>query len=76
MADEQNMTAAGMLEEVNKAIVAVAAGGQSYRIGSRSLTRANLTELNKLREELAAEAAAANGGNLFSNTSVAFFDGR
>lgn len=78
MADENNTpsTAAGMLEEVNKAIVAVAAGGQSYKIGSRSLTRANLTELKKLREELAAEAAAESGGCLFSNTFVSFFDGR
>lgn len=76
MADENQMTAAGMLVEVNKAILTVAAGGQSYKIGSRSLTRANLTELKKLREELAAEAAAENGSGLFANTVVAFFDGR
>ena len=36
---------AALLTEVNKAIAAVMVGGQSYKIGSRSLTRANLTEL-------------------------------
>ena len=35
---------AALLTEVNKAIAAVMVGGQSYKIGSRSLTRANLTE--------------------------------
>ena len=34
---------AALLTEVNKAIAAVMVGGQSYKIGSRSLTRANLT---------------------------------
>lgn len=75
---DQNMTPAQLLEEVTKAIAVVAVGGQSYKIGSRSLTRANLTELKKLRAELQAEAAAeanANSG-LMSNTFVAVFDGR
>lgn len=69
-------TASEMLAEVNKAIIAVTAGGQSYKIGSRSLTRANLTELKNLRAELAAEAAAENNGCLFRDTFVAFFEGR
>ena len=34
-----NTKAAEMLEQVNSAISAVLAGGQSYKIGSRSLTR-------------------------------------
>lgn len=33
------------LQEVNKAIQAVLLGGQSYKIGSRSLTRADLALL-------------------------------
>lgn len=41
---------AALLTEVNKAIAAVMVGGQSYKIGSRSLTRANLTELRNLRQ--------------------------
>ena len=75
---QHNMSSKELLEEVNKAIVAVTAGGQSYKIGSRSLTRANLTELKKLREELRAETAAADNANsgLFSDTYVAVFDGR
>ena len=36
-----------LLSEVNKAIATVMVGGQSYKIGSRSLTRANLTELRR-----------------------------
>ena len=43
-----------LLSEVNKAIATVMVGGQSYKIGSRSLTRANLTELRNLRADLAA----------------------
>ena len=42
------------LEAVNDAILKVL-GGQSYSIAGRSVTRANLTELRKLRNELQAE---------------------
>lgn len=80
MADEtitaQNYDAASLLSEVNKAIAAVAVGGQSYKIGSRSLTRANITELKKLRAELTGQIAEETDTRLFRNTSVAFFDGR
>ena len=51
-------------------------GGQSYKIGSRSLTRANLTELRKLRADLAAQVAEEENTGLLGNTSVAFFEGR
>lgn len=66
-----------LLQEIDNAIYAVAVGGQSYKIGSRSLTRANLTELRNMRAELATEIAAEqNDSPLFDGTVVAFFDGR
>lgn len=43
-----------MLDEVNAAILKVLSG-QSYTLGSRSVTRANLAELRKMRKELEAE---------------------
>ena len=66
-----------MLEIIEEAIKTVAEGGQSYKIGSRSLTRANLTELRKARKELQQEIAGDESGDpLFGNTYAAFFDGR
>ena len=64
------------LAEVNKAIQAVLLGGQSYKLGSRSVTRADLALLKAMRDEL--EAAIANEGPspLFGDTYVAFFEGR
>ena len=44
-----NTKAAEMLEQVNSAISAVLAGGQSYKIGSRSLTRADLAGTQRKR---------------------------
>lgn len=46
-----------MLEEVNNAIVKVLQG-QSYSLGSRSVTRADLAELRDFRKELEAEISA------------------
>ena len=49
---------------------------EEYTIGSRSLTRANITELRNLRDELSAEVAAENAdANLFGRTYTAFFVG-
>ena len=46
MADTQNQfTPAELLGEVDKAIQAILVGGQSYKIGSRSLARADLALL-------------------------------
>lgn len=70
------VTAGEMLESVNAAIMAVAAGGQSYKIGSRSLTRADLKQLYAMRNDLAAQVAAEGSGGLFSDCYVAVFDGR
>ena len=65
-----------LILEIRKAIRAIAIGGQSYKIGSRSLTRANLTELRHALTELEAQEASAEDGGLFGNTSVAVFEGR
>ena len=71
------MTKKEMLEEVNAAISAILRTGQTYSIGSRSLTRANITELRHLKSDLEAEIAADEDGSpLFSNTYAGFFDGR
>ena len=65
-----------MLDQVNTAITAVLAGGQSYKIGSRSLTRADLAMLKSLRDDLEAQIGAENAGPLLDRTYTAFFDGR
>ena len=51
-------------------------GGQSYKIGSRSLTRANLTELRSLRADLTAQVEEQNCSSFFRDTFAAFFEGR
>lgn len=76
MAEFQDMTVKEQLAEINKAIYAVLAGGQSYTIGSRSLTRADLGLLKQMREELEAESVRDASSHLLDNTFVAFFDGR
>ena len=69
-------TPAELLEQVNKAITTVLVGGQSYKIGSRSMPRAELAMLNTLRDDLAAQLAADESGPLLGRTYVAFFEGR
>lgn len=78
MADEatNSMTAAEMLKQVNTAITNILIGGQSYKIGSRQLTRADLYQLRAMKKELAAEVAAEGDSALLDNTFVAYFDGR
>lgn len=74
---ETGLTTAQMLQAVNQAIHDVSVGGQNYRLGSRSLTRANLSELKNLRNQLLQEQAQnANNADFFANTSVAVFEGR
>ena len=53
-----NVSTAELLGEVKTAIRKILIGGQSYQIGSRKLTRADLYQLRKLKEELEAEIAA------------------
>ena len=64
------------LNEVNKAIQAVLVGGQSYKIGSRSLTRADLKMLRAMQSDLIAQIAAEKNSTLMDDTYVAIFDGR
>jgi len=54
----------------------VLAGGQSYKIGSRSLTRADLAMLKSMRDDLEAQLAAEDNAGLLGRTFVAYFDGR
>ena len=68
-------TPAEMLEAVNAAIMNIAIGGQSYRIGTRSLTRADLKQLYAMKNDLMAQMAADNRSSLLDNTYVAMFDG-
>ncbi len=65
-----------MLNQVNAAIMAIAVGGQSYKIGSRSLTRADLKQLYAMKNDLTAQIAAENSGGLLDDCYVAYFDGR
>lgn len=79
MAAENNnvpVTTGEMLENINAAIMAITVGGQSYRIGSRSLTRADLKQLYAMRKELTAELAANSSTGLLDDCHTAVFDGR
>lgn len=74
--ESTQMKPAELLEQVNKAIAAVLVGGQSYKIGSRSLTRADLSMLKAMRDDLEAQVAAGTPSYLLDRTFVAYFDGR
>lgn len=76
MAEIQQASAQERLAEVQTAIQKVLYGGQSYQIGSRKLTRADLSLLREMEKELKAEVAAEGNSHLFDDTYVAFFDGR
>ena len=65
-----------LLSQVDAAIQTILVGGQSYRLGSRSLTRADLGLLRQMRKELAAQVAGEDESCLMPNTCVAFFEGR
>lgn len=74
--DETRMSPAEMLAQVNSAITTVLCGGQSYKIGSRSLTRADLAMLKSMRDDLEAQLANEDSGCLLGRTYVAYFEGR
>lgn len=69
------MTAQEMLAEVNNAIYAICVGGQSYRMGSRQLNRADLNTLYKIKNDLMAQVAGTTQG-LLDDCYVAEFDRR
>jgi len=64
------------LNVINEAIYAILMGGQAYRIGSRSLTRADLKLLYARKRELEAIIAEDPDSPLFGDTVVAIFDRR
>jgi len=70
------MTPEEQLVQVEAAISSILAGGQSYKIGSRELTRADLKLLYSMQVDLKARIAAQNGSSLLDNTYVAVFGGR
>lgn len=64
-----------LLSHVDAAIQNILVGGQSYKLGSRSLTRADLALLRQMRNELLAQENDGDGC-LLSGTVAAFFEGR
>ena len=64
------------LTEVNKAIQAVLLGGQSYKLGSRSVTRADLALLRQMRDDLESQLSQGEESLLMPDVVVAVFDGR
>lgn len=65
------------LVEIKKAISKILNGGQSYRIGNRTMTRADLKTLYDMQTKVENEIAESEkGGTLGRNTSAAVFDRR
>ena len=71
----EKMTAEQRLVEVNTAISNILIGGQEYRIGSRSLTRADLSTLLDMQRDLQAQLANQDA-RLMDDTYLGVFDGR
>lgn len=69
------MTIEERLVEVNNAISNILVGGQAYKIGSRSLTRADLDTLLGMQRDLQAQLANQDTG-LMDNTYLGIFEGR
>lgn len=74
--ENTTMTPEELLVQVDNAITAVLVGGQSYKIGSRQLTRADLAMLKSMRDDLEAQVAQSAPSHLLDRTYVAYFDGR
>ncbi len=71
----EQLSAQDMLTEVNNAIFAICVGGQSYKIGSRQLNRADLKTLYEIKNDLMAQVAGDTPG-LLDDCYVAVFDRR
>ncbi len=63
------------LLEVNDAISRVLVGGQAYKLGTKSLTRADLSTLLDLQRDLQSQLANRDT-NLMDNTYLGVFEGR
>lgn len=64
------------LEEIQSAISTILTGGQSYKIGSRSLTRADLSKLYEMQKELESEIADEDNCVLGRRAATAVFNRR
>ncbi len=64
-----------MLSDINTAIKSILLGSQSYTIGSRKITRADLAQLYKMRQEIESQMAADEeaGNGLIDDCYVAVF---
>ncbi|EGJ8650645.1 peptidylprolyl isomerase [Salmonella enterica] len=72
--DEELIKLQEQLLNVNKAILAVQNGAQEYRIGSRSVKRADLSLLYKERNRIEKEIEIhRRGGSMFHSS---YFEGR
>lgn len=69
-------TPAEQLQKVNQAIYKVLVSGQSYRIGSRQIDRANLSVLYAMQKQLQSQVLGEQESPLMADTVVAVFDGR
>lgn len=69
-------TSRTQLAEVNAAISTILSGGQSYKIGSRSLTRADLAKLYDMKKELESEIAEETNNGLGRRAAAVYFDRR
>ena len=70
------VTRKDLQQAAGQAMVSILKGGQSYKLGTRQLTRAALSEVRSLKDNLDAEEAAENGNGFLDNCYVACFDGR
>lgn len=73
--DTDKVSAEERLLEVNDAIYKILMGGQAYKIGSRSLTRADLNTLLDMQRDLQAQVANQDT-RLMDNTYLGIFEGR
>lgn len=64
------------IAEINAAITSILSGGQSYKVGNRSLTRGDLATLYQMKKELENNAAGDNNGGLGRSVAVGIFDKR
>lgn len=74
--DTANMTTKELLDVVDKAIISIAVGGQSYKIGSRQLTRGDLKTLYDIKNDLSVQIQNNEKSGLFDDAFVVYFDGR
>lgn len=67
------MTLEEQLIQINKAITSIECGAQSYKLGSRSIQRADLGTLYKERKRIQDEIAGLDN---YGGVTVAVFDRR